>query len=362
MIKNITLILLFIALPAMLHAAGASFSGGATNIAIGSAPVADFTVDDTDITEGGTVNFTDLSTESPTSWAWDIDNDGDTDYTTQSPSHEYTTAGTYTVSLTAKNAWGISTETKTDYISVSAAGHTDYSALASCMGYWRMNGTTTETDRTSNGNDLSLSSGDTIPTSSDVPSGFSGTSRDFELGDAEWLSIADGTELDIYGADQQITVVAWIKSETTNYAASAHVAGKYQVASDQRQYRLYVTADDVAGCNIAPVTSGASGGVENAYGTTDITPSTPAWFHIALVYDDTNLIVYVNGDAEFTEPATTGIFNGSGPFSIGGGAGDANYFFDGLIDEVAVFNTALSEAQIGEIMTYGVDGQAGGND
>lgn len=244
--------------------------------------------------------------------------------------------------------------------SVGGDTHTDYSALISCMGYWRMNGSVTEADGSGNGNDLTVSSGDTISTSSDVPPGFTGTSRDFEAADAEWLSIADGTELDIYGADQPITVVAWIKSETADYSASAHVVGKYQVSGDNRQYRLYVTADDTAGCNLS--SGGTSGTVSNAYGTTDVTPSTPAWTHIALAYNDSQLEVRVNGTVEATTAYYNGIFNSLAPFSLGGGAGDANYFFDGLIDEPAVFNDYMTLEQTNEMMTYGVDGSAGGND
>lgn len=79
-------------------------------------PVADFTAD---VTSGGyplTVQFTDTSTNTPTSWLWDF-GDGSTD-TAQNPSHTYTSIGVYTVELTATNDDGSDTVTKTDYISV----------------------------------------------------------------------------------------------------------------------------------------------------------------------------------------------------------------------------------------------------
>lgn len=64
-----------------------------------------------------TVNFTDQSSNSPTSWSWTF-GDGGTS-TAQNPSHDYTVAGTYTVSLTATNAYGSDTHTKTNYISAT---------------------------------------------------------------------------------------------------------------------------------------------------------------------------------------------------------------------------------------------------
>ncbi|MDQ4047677.1 MAG: PKD domain-containing protein, partial [Actinomycetota bacterium] len=57
------------------------------------------------------VNFSDTSTGSPTSWAWNF-GDGDTS-STRNPSHTYTAAGTYTVRLTARNAAGSDSSTRT---------------------------------------------------------------------------------------------------------------------------------------------------------------------------------------------------------------------------------------------------------
>ncbi|HEX6941578.1 MAG TPA: PKD domain-containing protein, partial [Gemmatimonadaceae bacterium] len=66
------------------------------------------------------VNFTDTSTGSPTSWSWTF-GDGGTS-TAQNPSHVYNAGGTYTVALTATNACGSNTNTKTGYVTVSGPG------------------------------------------------------------------------------------------------------------------------------------------------------------------------------------------------------------------------------------------------
>jgi PKD repeat protein len=55
-----------------------------------------------------TVNFTDLSPGTVTTWAWDVDNAGVVDYTTRNPIHTYTTPGTYTVRLYVTDTPGIS--------------------------------------------------------------------------------------------------------------------------------------------------------------------------------------------------------------------------------------------------------------
>jgi PKD repeat protein len=62
-----------------------------------------------------TVRFTDLSTNSPTSWLWRFGNDASG---LQNPTYTYSAAGNYTVILTVNNAGGLGTLTRTNYISV----------------------------------------------------------------------------------------------------------------------------------------------------------------------------------------------------------------------------------------------------
>jgi PKD repeat protein len=83
------------------------------------APVANFVASSTAVYTGISVNFSDLSTYTPTSWSWTF-GDGSSS-TSKNPVHTYTNAGTYTVILTATNAYGSDSETKTGYIVVTQA-------------------------------------------------------------------------------------------------------------------------------------------------------------------------------------------------------------------------------------------------
>jgi len=87
-------------------------------ITVGDPPAAAFTASKTLATVGESIQFTDQSSNNPESWSWDF-GDGNTS-TEQSPSHNYSTEGTYTVSLTVTNTYGENTETKDDYITVSS--------------------------------------------------------------------------------------------------------------------------------------------------------------------------------------------------------------------------------------------------
>lgn len=83
-------------------------------------PVAGFRVNTTSGMAPLTVQFTDESTNSPSSWAWDFNNDGTVDSTAQNPTQTYSAAGTYTVKLTVTNAAGSDDEIKVNLITVTA--------------------------------------------------------------------------------------------------------------------------------------------------------------------------------------------------------------------------------------------------
>ncbi|MBN4052355.1 PKD domain-containing protein, partial [Sphingobacteriaceae bacterium AH-315-L07] len=81
-------------------------------------PVCDFK-SDTYACVGDVVQFTDMSTNAPTSWSWTFPGGTPASSTVQNPTVTYSTAGTYNVSITATNGLGTCTGvTKTNYITV----------------------------------------------------------------------------------------------------------------------------------------------------------------------------------------------------------------------------------------------------
>jgi len=86
-------------------------------VSLATPPVANFTASATTGCEGVSITFTDASTNSPTSWAWDFGG-GATNSALQNPTVTFNTAGTYTITLTATNAYGNDSEVKTAYITI----------------------------------------------------------------------------------------------------------------------------------------------------------------------------------------------------------------------------------------------------
>jgi len=98
------------------NAAGSNTVTKTNYIKVVTKPVAGFSATPTSGKAPLTVAFTDKSTGLPAKWKWSF-GDG-TSSTTQNPKHKYSKAGKYTVKLTATNAAGSNTVTKTNYITV----------------------------------------------------------------------------------------------------------------------------------------------------------------------------------------------------------------------------------------------------
>jgi PKD repeat protein len=82
-------------------------------------PVANFTGTPTTVIEGLSVQFTDQSTNGPTSWSWTFPGGTPATSTAQNPAVTYSTPGTYDVTLVATNSAGSDPEIKTAYITVT---------------------------------------------------------------------------------------------------------------------------------------------------------------------------------------------------------------------------------------------------
>jgi len=103
------------------------------------------------------------------------------------------------------------------------------------------------------------------------------------------------------------------------------------------------------GVNFLVSTDGVNSGQTAYYPKASI--SAGQWYHFVGVYDGSNVLLYVNG-ALFngTSTLTGSLQNTTSEFFIGKrGFGITNSGFDGKLDEVAVFNTALTAQDVQSI-------------
>jgi hypothetical protein len=231
--------------------------------------------------------------------------------------------GSHTLRAVARDAAGNTTTSAPVAVTVSnAAGP---SGLVAAYGFNAGSGTTTAD---SSGNALvGTLNGPTWTTA-----GKYGAALSFD-GVNDWVTVSDAAALDL---TTKMTLEAWVNP--------SQLTGKWRTVILKEQpaelvYALYAASDTNVPMGIV-----FTGGAERkAKGTTALALNT--WTHLALTYDGTTLRLYVNG-TQTASLATTGTMpNSSGALRIGGN-GVWSEWFAGKIDEVRVYNKALTAAEI----------------
>lgn len=97
----------------------------------GVAPVANFTSTAQALPMGGgSVNFTDLTTNGPTTWSWSFPGGTPSSSNVQNPSNiSYSATGAYTVTLTVTNAHGSNVKTIVNYVTVAGVPMSAFSLV-----------------------------------------------------------------------------------------------------------------------------------------------------------------------------------------------------------------------------------------
>jgi hypothetical protein len=145
----------------------------------------------------------------------------------------------------------------------------------------------------------------------------------------------------------QVTAVAWINRSVMG--AQHSIAEKYDPSNGGYALRVAGNNDKVQFfCQ------------DNSYvgsvvsGTTSIVSNT--WYHVAGLWNGSNLLVYVSGSLDGSANSTRNPKLGAAALRIGARGDDAATPFAGLIDEVQIYNRALSASEIQAIYQAGTNG------
>ena len=147
--------------------------------------------------------------------------------------------------------------------------------------------------------------------------------------------------------DGKFTISVWVKVADTTHAIS--------VLSKRNPFGPFeYSLDNHFGVSSLKLDNWISNGGGTVYGTDPFNTAAPiklnTWQHIAYVADGNMLKVYIDGTVTSqTDQAQTGhqFTDTDAHFVIGnGGPYGANYFFDGAIDDIKLYNRALSATYI----------------
>ena len=145
------------------------------------------------------------------------------------------------------------------------------------------------------------------------------------------VTVPDSSVLDLAPG---MTLEAWVKPTTGNGWRTVLLKER----PGQLAYSLYATGD-----NGRPLAEIAAGSQRDARGVAALPVG--VWTHLAATYDKSTLRLYVNGVQVASTAVTGTLINSTGALRIGGNTVWGEYF-SGLIDEVRVYERALSAAEI----------------
>lgn len=214
-------------------------------------------------------------------------------------------------------------------------------SLTDLVSYWELNeasGTRNDSHGTNHLTDFG---------STGSASGKAGNAADFEVFSVNYLRHAS---VDVVGG---FTASFWFNAESFNGNYRGLFSRDDNPATPRHQTTVYLTPSDKLACYIATGDGLDGGAAPNFDGSGSTVFATATWYHIVCTYDAANgLIGYVNGSVEATGAINRGaILSSPGLFALGKdilgeSIGGADRYYDGLIDEVALWERAITSSEV----------------
>jgi hypothetical protein len=175
-------------------------------------------------------------------------------------------------------------------------------------------------------------------------------SLDLESSLSQYAGITDNASLSITG---DITIEVWVKLKQLPSSAGSNflIIGKWSGGINQRSYLLRIDSSSDKIRFLYSHDGTTSNYISNISNTALDGDDVGVWIHIAVTADVSadSVIMYVNGSAIALTTVQIGsvsaIFDGTSDFQIGSNGGGSE-FFNGLIDDVRIWNDIRTPTEI----------------
>lgn len=174
-----------------------------------------------------------------------------------------------------------------------------------------------------------------------------------------WIQVASSKSLEM---TEQVSLVCWARFD--------EIVDKYQRpifknGPDETNFASYSIALMRSGFLTKSFFFDAITDNGRALNASPTAPEQGKWLHVAGVYDGKEMRIYINGKLDVGEPGSGfknpqkqagKIIVSKEPLTLGSELIWKTAEYHGLLDEVAIFNVALTEDDVPKIMDGGVDG------
>ncbi|MBN2018842.1 MAG: tetratricopeptide repeat protein [Sedimentisphaerales bacterium] len=203
-------------------------------------------------------------------------------------------------------------------------------ALAGMLGWWKFDETEGVTAKDSSGNNHN----GTLNQDAKWAAGKIGGAVELN-GLGGFVRIADEPAFDIAG---QVTIACWVNFRSAPYDWTAIVTkgdSSWRLSTVNKERKFHFSVNDYTRNELNSIILNGSTMV-----------NTNEWHHVAAVYDGSVMRIYVDGKLDASKTWKGGISKNDFDVLIGENAEKKNRFFDGLIDDVRVYNYALPAKDI----------------
>jgi Concanavalin A-like lectin/glucanases superfamily/PEP-CTERM motif len=174
---------------------------------------------------------------------------------------------------------------------------------------------------------------------------------------ADRVEVADG-DPDFDRSYSEFTFAAWLNPSSTamTNTVDTWIAGKLNTGS-QRGWQIGLSGTAVVGSEhqifITFFPTAANANAQEFYLGTNASVAADTWVHLAMVFKASDsLKMYINGGLALTAPVTVATLNGANnrPLQIGNRGTNLASSWNGLMDEVYIFDSALTPEEISAIV------------
>ena len=186
------------------------------------------------------------------------------------------------------------------------------------------------------GNDGAALNGAATAGSDPAVPGNPGTCRYGEFdGSDDYLEFADAPDLDLAS---ELTVTIWVNSRVIPGS------GLKSIVSKDTNYEFHLTS----GGRINWWWNDASGTTRQFDSTATLVTDT--WYHVAITYESGRQVIYVDGIAAGTRNYSGSLANNNLPLQVGQDQNFPGRFWDGSLDELRVYDQALTATEVQAVM------------